>query len=271
MNRKLQSDCEHCFGLCCVALPYAKSADFAFHKEGGVPCRNLGPDHRCSIHELLIGQGFHGCVTYECFGAGQYISQELFEGNDWRKNPELSREMFAVFPIVQQLHEMLYYLYQALDLEGSRTIKNELQSVSEMTTSLTHLNPEDILKLDISAHRETVNHLLLKTSKLVRNDCVQDNKNDMMRKDFIGANLQGANLRGMNLRGTLLIASNLKKADLRKVDFIGADLRDADLSGADLTGCIFLTQAQVNSAKGNIDTKIPGYLKVPEHWLNHKG
>ncbi|MNE92154.1 Pentapeptide repeats (8 copies) [compost metagenome] len=75
---------------------------------------------------------------------------------------------------------------------------------------------------------------------------------------------------GENLRGALLIASNLRGADLRKVDFIGADLRDADLSDANLTGSIFLTQAQVNSARGNKHTRLPRYLKMPDHWLqNH--
>jgi uncharacterized protein YjbI with pentapeptide repeats len=270
LNTKLQSDCEHCFGLCCVALPYAKSADFAFDKEGGVPCRNLCQDNRCSIHEHLRDQGFHGCVTYECFGAGQQVSQEIFQGKDWRTNPELSQEMYAVFPIIQQLHEMLFYLNQALGLEETQSIQNELHRVFEMTLSLTNFSPRDILNIDVPAHRSIVNALLLKTSELVRKDYVQNHKKSWARKDLLGANLKGANLRGINLRGALLIASNLRDADLRNVDFIGADLRDADLSGANLTGCIFLTQAQVNSAKGNQDTRLPHYLKVPDHWLVNK-
>ena len=49
-------------------------------------------------------------------------------------------------------------------------------------------------------------------------------------------------------------------------DLIGADFRDADLSGADLTGSIFLTQAQVNAAKGGADTKLPPALSRPAHW-----
>ncbi|MNH47753.1 Pentapeptide repeats (8 copies) [compost metagenome] len=65
----------------------------------------------------------------------------------------------------------------------------------------------------------------------------------------------------------MLIAANLRGADLRKVDFIGADLRDADLSDANLTGSIFLTQAQVNSARGNKHTRLPRYLNTPDHWL----
>ncbi|WP_431308918.1 hypothetical protein [Halalkalibacter flavus] len=36
---------------------------------------------------------------------------------------------------------------------------------------------------------------------------------------------------------------------------------------ANLTGAIFLTQSQINSAKGNGHTKIPNFLEKPDHWL----
>ena len=74
MNNNLKSDCHNCFGLCCVALPYGKSADFPFNKDGGEPCRNLCSNNLCSIHDKLRETGFRGCVSYECFGAGQHVS-----------------------------------------------------------------------------------------------------------------------------------------------------------------------------------------------------
>jgi hypothetical protein len=40
----------------------------------------------------------------------------------------------------------------------------------------------------------------------------------------------------------------------------------ADLTGADLRRAKGLTQAQVDSAKGNKDTKLPKGLVRPEHW-----
>ncbi|MFE4849650.1 pentapeptide repeat-containing protein, partial [Streptomyces sp. NPDC056689] len=84
--------------------------------------------------------------------------------------------------------------------------------------------------------------------------------------DLMGARLKGADLRGANLRGAYLIAADLTGADLREADLIGADLRDARLQGADLTGSIFLTQAQVNAARGDGWTKIPASLSRPAHW-----
>lgn len=266
------ADCENCFGLCCVALPYAKSADFAFDKAGGVPCKNLQVDYRCGIHKNLRNKGFRGCTVYECFGAGQKVSQVTYNGNDWRENPESAKEMFDVFPIMQQLHEMLRYLHEALSLEEARSIYQDLQKVMEETEHLTNLSPKFLLDLNVPGHRAIVNDLLLQTSELVRAKVKKDKNQRNKRKigrgsDLIGANLRGANLRGVSLRGALLIASDLREADLRVTDLIGADLRDADLRGANLTGSIFLTQAQVNAANGDIHTKLPSSLSLPEHWI----
>lgn len=84
------------------------------------------------------------------------------------KRPETAKQMFDVFPIVQQLHEMLWYLTEALTLEAATLIHNELRSALEKTEQLTHLSPEAIAELDLPAHRSDINLLLLRTSELVR-------------------------------------------------------------------------------------------------------
>lgn len=269
----LRADCESCFGLCCVALPYAKSADFAFDKDGGTPCQNLQSDYRCSIHKDLRKSGFRGCTVYECFGAGQKVSQVTFDGNDWRDNPESAKEMFDVFPIMQQLHEMLCYLNEALNLKATQPIYSDLQFALEETEQLTKLSPKAIIDLNVPAHRATVNDLLLRTSELVRAKVSGKGGKKGISKigrgsDLIGAKLRAVDLKGANLRGALFIASDLRDADMRKTDLIGADFRDADLSGANLIGSIFLTQAQINSAKGDINTKLPATLSTPDHWVS---
>lgn len=81
---ELRADCGQCFGLCCVALPFARSADFAIDKGAGEPCPNLESDFRCGIHTRLRRTGFTGCTVYDCFGAGQRVSQVTFGGVDWR-------------------------------------------------------------------------------------------------------------------------------------------------------------------------------------------
>lgn len=271
IHNQLRADCENCFGLCCVALPYAKSADFAFDKDGGTPCSNLQSDYRCGIHENLRAKGYKGCTVYECFGAGQKVSQLTYDGNDWRDNPESAKEMFEVFSIMQQLHEMLCYLNEALNLEDAQPLHRELHGAFEDTEYLTKQSPKSIMDLNVPAHRTIVNDLLLRTSEMVRAKVsFKKNKkkpNKIGRgSDLIGAKLRGANLRGANLRGALLIASDLREADMRVTDLIGADFRDADLRGADLTGSFFITQAQINSAKGDTKTKLPHSLCIPDHW-----
>lgn len=271
IHNQLRADCENCFGLCCIALPYAKSADFAFDKDGGTPCSNLQSDYRCGIHESLRAKGYKGCTVYECFGAGQKVSQLTYDGNDWRNNPASAKEMFEVFPIMQQLHEMLCYLNEALNLEDAQPLHQELQAAFEDTEYLTKQSPKSIMDLNVPAHRTIVNDLLLRTSEMVRAKVpFKKNKkkpNKIGRgSDLIGAKLRGADLRGANLRGALLIASDLREADMRVTDLIGADFRDADLSGADLTGSFFITQAQINSAKGDKMTKLPHSLSIPDHW-----
>ena len=267
-SEHLSADCQKCFGLCCVALPFAKSADFASDKDAGTACKNLQSDYRCSIHDNLRSKGFRGCTVYECYGAGQKVSQVTYSGNDWRHNLALAKEMFSVFPIMQQLHEMLYYLYEALTLEEAHPIYKEIQQAIMEIGGLTNVSPKLILELDVQGYRADMNKLLLQTSELVRAK-VKEKKSQRINKgkDLIGANLRGANLKGSDLRGALLIASDLRDSDLRMTDFIGADLRDADLRGANLLGSIFLTQAQVNSAIGNSNTKLPSTLNKPKHWL----
>ncbi|MFC6358599.1 pentapeptide repeat-containing protein [Luteococcus peritonei] len=68
------------------------------------------------------------------------------------------------------------------------------------------------------------------------------------------------------MRSALLIAADLRGATFDRTDLLGADLRDANRSGADLRGAIFLTQQQVDAARGNGSTRLPSALHTPSHW-----
>ncbi|MFI9432109.1 MULTISPECIES: pentapeptide repeat-containing protein [Streptosporangium] len=261
----LRADCASCSGLCCVALPFSASADFAVDKAAGQPCANLQPDFRCGIHSRLRQQGFPGCTVYDCFGAGQKVTQLTFGGQDWRRAPQTARQMFEVFPIMRQLHELLWYLTEALTLRPALPLHEEIRLALDTTERLTRDSPDSLMELDVAAHRQEVSALLLRTSELVRAGAGRQKK-DRRGADLIGANLRGADLRGANLRGAYLIGADLRGADLRVADLIGADLRGADLRGADLTESIFLTQSQLNAAKGDAATALPPTLTRPAHW-----
>jgi uncharacterized protein YjbI with pentapeptide repeats len=260
----LRADCESCFALCCVAPAFSASADFAINKAAGQACPNLQPDFRCGIHPRLRQSGFRGCTVYDCFGAGQKVSQVTFGGQDWQRNPGTAKLMFEVFPIMRDLHELLWYLSEALALQPEHPIHDELSLALEDTERLTQGNPDALKALDVAAHRRDVNAVLLRTSELVRAEV--RNKEDHRRADLIGADLQGADLRGANLRGSYLIGADLRGADLGLADVTGADFRGADLRGTNLTDSIFLIQSQLDAAKGDAATKLPLSLTRPTHW-----
>lgn len=269
----LKADCENCFGLCCVALPFAASADFAVDKNAGQPCRHLQADFRCGVHAGLRERGFRGCTVYDCFGAGQHVSHLTFGGRDWRQVPESAKSMFEVFPVMWQLHELLWYLSEALELEAARPIRGELELALDETTRLTQLDAGSLQALDVAAHRANVNKLLLQASELARGTALRRETKPVKHPkgigrgaDLIGAKLKDADLRGANLRGAYLIAADLRGADLRAADVIGADFRDTDIRGADLSTSLFLTQAQLNAAKGDAGTKLPAALERPPYW-----
>ncbi|GAA1586111.1 pentapeptide repeat-containing protein [Actinomadura kijaniata] len=266
MSRQdLHADCSRCFALCCVALPFASSADFAVDKPAGRACANLLADYGCGIHADLRGKGFQGCTVFDCFGAGQKVSQHTFGGRSWRADRATARLMFEVFPVMRQLQEFLWYLTEVLERSEARPVHGDARRAREEVEALTLDTPEALLKADVPGVRAGVNEILLRAGDLVRS-ALPGRARNHRGADLVGARLRNAGLRGANLRGACLIAADLSGADLRDAELIGADLRDTNLAGADLTGALFLTQAQVNAARGDAKTRIPATLTRPAHW-----
>jgi uncharacterized protein YjbI with pentapeptide repeats len=261
----LTGDCARCFGLCCVALPFAASADFAADKRAGEPCRNLRADFGCGIHDRLRDSGYRGCTVYDCFGAGQHLSQRTFGGVDWRTDPGQARRMFAVFPVARALHELLRYVTEALGRPETRPVHPGLEAARRALTALADGTPDALAALDVTAVREETNPLLQQAGELVGARFARRRRNHR-GADLMGARLRSADLRGACLRGARLIAADLTRSDLRGADFTGADLRDADLSGADLRDGVFLTQPQVTAARGDAATRLPPTVTRPGHW-----
>ncbi|MGN6162135.1 MAG: pentapeptide repeat-containing protein [Marmoricola sp.] len=257
MTADLQSDCSRCFALCCVLLPYAADAGFGADKAGGTPCRNLALDDSCAIHSELSETGWRGCTIFECFGAGQHTSQVTYQGRSWR-DPAINRgEMGAVFSALRVIHEMLFHLEEALERQPHHAGAARMQARLD---SLRAGAPEDILAIDLESLIDDVGDVLRKVSSAIREH------DDTTRHDLVGRDLRKQALQRANLRGALLIAADLRCVDLTDADLLGADLRDAQLQGADLSRALFLTQPQLNAARGDADTKIPLRLRHP--WLN---
>jgi hypothetical protein len=255
MSPDLTADCTRCAGLCCVAPAFAKSSDFAFDKPAGKPCPHLLDDFRCGIHDRLPERGFGGCVAFDCFGAGQQLTQVTFGGRTWRSDPALAGPMFALLPVMRALHELMWYLTEALELAEARRLRPKLSAALAETERLAGGTAEALAAIDLDAYRKKVNPLLQRASELARAGAGR--RADHRGANLIGRRLRGADLRGASFRGALLIGADLREADLRRADFTGADLRGADLRGADLTGALFLTKSQLTAAVTDTDIDRP--------------
>jgi hypothetical protein len=91
---------------------------------------------------------------------------------------------------------------------------------------------------------------------------------DLTGADLVGANLTGAILFGANLTGADLVGANLTGAELVEANLTRADLHRANLTdarlsvgtllfGANPPATVGLTQAQVDEACTNENTKLP--------------
>jgi hypothetical protein len=268
----LQADCTRCLALCCVGPAFAASADFAVDKPAGRPCVHLGADARCGIHADLRERGFPGCVAYDCFGAGQHVVQVTFGGRGTREPA-----MYAVLPVVRQLHELRWYLEDLLRRAVAAPVHPDARGARDTLVRLADRPADELRAVDLAARHAAVDPLLRRASALVRapfrgtgrrrpSRGADSSGAELARRDLAGADLRDVRLPGADLRGALLIGADLRGADLRAADLVGADLRAADLRGADLTDALFLTRSQVGSAAGDATTRLPAALPRPAHW-----
>jgi hypothetical protein len=114
IDSPLHADCAKCCGLCCVAPAFDADQGFGFDKPAHTACRNLAGNHRCAIHAHLRVRGFPACAGFDCYGAGQWVTQHLFGGKSWRTSPELAARMFTLYGRVRVLHELMALLELAI-------------------------------------------------------------------------------------------------------------------------------------------------------------
>ena len=241
-----------------MLLPFSAASGFGVDKPGGRPCLNLLSDDSCGIHATLREDGWPGCTVFECFGAGQQVSQVTYGGTSWREQDNLA-EMAAVLSVMRQLHEMLVHLVEVARRSPDPAADVVRAEIEDLTTA----GPETLLRADVDALHERVGGLLAEASARVRRPW--PGAQDRTRADLAGRRLAGDH-RGWTFRGALLIAADLRGADLRGVDLLGADLRDTDVRGCDLSTALFLTQPQVNGAIGDPATTLPDGLSRPARW-----
>ena len=68
--------------------------------------------------------------------------------------------MYDSFPVMHQLHEMLWYLNEAILLKATQPIHKDLKEAIEETERLANLSPDELMKINVPLHRAEVNILL---------------------------------------------------------------------------------------------------------------
>jgi hypothetical protein len=203
--------------------------------------------------------------VFDCFGAGQQLVQVTFGGRTWREDTALAAAQFAALPVMRQLHEILWYLTEALTLPAAAPLHDEVRTALAHTERLTGGSPEALAAMEITRHRREVGELLGRVSDLARSGARGP---DRRNADLMGRDLRRTDLRGASLRGAYLIGADLRGVDLGAADLLGADLRGADVRGAALGDCLFLTRPQVEAARGDSATTLPTVLDRPSHWAD---
>ncbi len=109
----LRADCARCAGLCCVLPAFDAEQGFGFDKPAHTACRHLTPARRCRIHAELGARGFAGCVSFDCYGAGQRVTQELLPATDWRTSAEAKERLSRAYASCLALHRLMALLVTA--------------------------------------------------------------------------------------------------------------------------------------------------------------
>jgi hypothetical protein len=111
----------------------------------------------------------------------------------WREAPELAAAQFAVFPVLRQLHEMLWYLTEAATLPAS-ALDTQVGHATERVRRLTGSGPDELSALDVGTLRAQVGELLGHLRGVY-----------LGRADLLGADLRAADIRGADLSGCLFL------------------------------------------------------------------
>ena len=152
---QLRADCTRCCGLCCVGPAFDADQGFGFDKPAHTPCANLRGDFRCAIHGERLQRGFPACGAFDCYGAGQRVTQRLFGGASWQSSPELATRMFDAYYRYRALHELMAILQAAVERVSSRQVARLwemwqlIDDLCESGAAMAETLPLDELRRDV--------------------------------------------------------------------------------------------------------------------------
>ncbi|MCP2030934.1 hypothetical protein L1277_000998 [Okibacterium sp. HSC-33S16] len=179
--------------------------------------------------------------------------------------------MFSAFGAARQLHEMLWYLAEAQKRTFDPDISHRAVTLRIAIERALADEVSILLALDVQGLHSQVRSTLISVSEEVRASYLplgHDHLDSSLRPgaDLMGKDLSSRRLCGADLRGAYLIGADLRGCDLSGVDLLGVDFRDTRLNGADLSRALYVTQPQLNAARGDHATILPSDVERPTHW-----
>lgn len=254
-------DCRHCCGLCCTALCFVKTEGFPENKPAGKPCVQLAENFTCKIHADLGKLKMRGCIGYDCFGAGNFVTQSLYHGETWRTQPGHATEIFDVFQVVFSLFQVRYYLEWVQLIPSAVDLWPTAEALIAENHTLCQQSPNTLATQEIRAYRDCANAVLKEACRRA----VKERASGLPQaaEQMLGRSFKNQDLSGLDLSMRLLIGADFNGCRFDGTVMLGADTRDADFSSADLRKALFLTQGQVNAAKCNRKTQLPSHLELP--------
>jgi hypothetical protein len=132
---------------------------FAFDKPAHTACAHLTAGDRCAIHADRAALGFPSCIGFDCFGAGQRVTQELFGGANWRSSAETAARIFSSYSSCLLLHRLMAACALA-ERSASPALRAQLRAKREQLDELCRTEDAKLGRLDIESLGAETAHLV---------------------------------------------------------------------------------------------------------------
>ncbi len=208
IRKSFKSDCTKCCGLCCVSLYFSKIDGFCEDKPAKKPCKNLDDNFQCKVHSSLKEMNLTGCLSFDCLGAGQWITQKM------KTNYIHDSLILDHFVNVLHLQHTLFYISEVVEMCRDEKALNLLHKGLIVRDSLNDYEPFIIEANGFLKHYVKINY----------SKDLDYSMKFLIKKDF----------RNTNLHQACFLGADLRDADIRNSDLSASHF----LTQAQINSCI---------------------------------
>ena len=240
-------------------MPFSRASGFGVNKASGAPVPP--PRARRPVrHPRHPARGrLAGVTVFDCFGAGQQVSQVTYGGVSWREHDDLG-EMAAVLSVMRQLHEMLAHLDRGRAAARPGVPRRPPRPARRAARR----------RRRTSCWPSTSTSCATRSATCWRGQRARAGRwagrIDLARRR---PGRQGPARHRPARRGAARRPAD-RRRPARRGPHRGRPARRGRArhrrARRDLAGALFLTQPQLNAMRGDAATRLPGGLARPGHW-----